>query len=67
MMRFACPHCGLLLSAPEMYAGRVTKCKCGQPFTVPQVPANPSGPPSSRWSHPRQRGVFGESLMAWLR
>lgn len=36
MIRFACPRCGMQLSAPEDCAGRSSKCRqCGQPVTVP--------------------------------
>ena len=36
MIRFACPRCGMQLSAPLSCAGRSSKCRaCGQPVTVP--------------------------------
>ena len=38
MIRFTCPRCRAQLSAPADCAGRVSKCKCGQPLIVPQVP-----------------------------
>jgi predicted RNA-binding Zn-ribbon protein involved in translation (DUF1610 family) len=40
MIRFACPRCGMQLSAPEDCAGRSSKCRaCSQPVTVP-IPAS---------------------------
>jgi hypothetical protein len=60
MFRFACPRCGMQLSAPKECAGRSSKCRgCGQTVTVP-VPV------------PRKRalwvitGVFGAAALALL-
>jgi hypothetical protein len=49
-LRFACPRCGMQLSAPEDCAGRSSKCRaCGQTFQVPAPVAllitAPSSPP----------------------
>jgi DNA-directed RNA polymerase subunit RPC12/RpoP len=39
MIHFACPRCGMQMSAPEDCAGRPTKCRqCGQSVTVPGSP-----------------------------
>lgn len=50
MIRFACPRCGMQLSAPEECTGRSSKCRgCGQAFQVPAPVATlvtaPSLPP----------------------
>src|SRR5262245_31733757 len=45
MIRFNCPFCNCLLSAPEECAGRVSRCKCGNAIIVPQALGNPPGPP----------------------
>src|SRR5947209_91026 len=37
MVRFACPHCGKALSAPDECAGRVSMCKCGGSVIVPKA------------------------------
>jgi len=45
MIRFACPSCGMQLSAPEDCAGRVSTCRCGQQLRVPQASGKSPGPP----------------------
>lgn len=38
VIRFSCPKCGDMLSAPVACVGRSTKCQsCGQPVTVPAL------------------------------
>lgn len=47
MIRFACPRCGMQLSAPPECAGRSSKCRgCGQAFQVPYPMAIPIHPPT---------------------
>jgi hypothetical protein len=47
MIRFACPSCGMAVSAPEECAGRSTKCRgCNSPIVVPQVRHHASAPPA---------------------
>src|SRR5262245_48093726 len=45
MIRFHCPFCNCLLSAPEECVRRVSRCNCGNSSTVPQALGNPPGPP----------------------
>jgi hypothetical protein len=47
MIRFSCPRCRSTLSAPAEYAGRVSKCKCGQQLIVPALPGQPPAGPGS--------------------
>jgi hypothetical protein len=49
MLRFPCPECNFLLSAPEEVSGRVSKCRqCGARVTVPAVPSGTDKPPSPK-------------------
>jgi hypothetical protein len=42
MIRFRCPRCGLLLSAPDECAGRSSRCRCGTPVVIPSANTPPS-------------------------
>jgi tRNA A-37 threonylcarbamoyl transferase component Bud32/Tfp pilus assembly protein PilZ len=41
-IRFACDHCGKVLSSPLLHAGKVGKCTCGKPVAVPWAEPKPS-------------------------
>src|SRR5262249_55012772 len=52
MFRYRCPHCGQILQALEMRAGKHTVCsKCSRPLTIPAD--------ESQWLNER-----GEALLA---
>ncbi len=44
MIRFACPRCAAVLSAPDDCAGRVSRCRCGQQVVVPHTPSSHAQP-----------------------
>jgi hypothetical protein len=49
VIRFSCPSCGTILSAPEAVAGMAAKCRgCGQAVTVPSVASGGSTPPRDK-------------------
>ena len=59
MIRFACPRCGMQLSAPKECAGRSSKCRqCGRPVAVPAPATLP------RWAVPAACAVALLTLAA---
>jgi len=62
VIRFACPSCKMVLSAPEGCAGRTTKCRgCNTPLIVPQA-APPPPPPPTRQPAPNDKTTLGRLI-----
>jgi hypothetical protein len=69
MIRFKCPSCGAVMTAPDTAAGCTGACpKCGQRLRIPPVPAKPAVNPPSACRHKRRHldKGRGENSLFWL-
>jgi hypothetical protein len=56
-IKFACPFCEVVVTAPDHAAGRQGRCpKCDSPFFVPRRPAAGGPPPGVVPAQQRNRG-----------
>ncbi|MBN1589043.1 MAG: hypothetical protein JW888_05980 [Pirellulales bacterium] len=57
-----CPNCRKSIAAPDEYAGKKVKCRCGTVFVVPAPVATPSASPDSLFDSLDEASLEGPAL-----